>query len=256
MTLKRRAVEVLGLSVLAFLLIMFGSLACKKAAQPAAPAEGAAAPAAEEGTTIKEGVNEVSGTVKSALGKYFYISQLPGFDIVAAGPVENGDAGALLGKDVKVKVVFNRETPSVLVAQAIDIKEGAAQFKNVFNKADAAVPDDYFSQKVRPDYAPLKITNINKSEDWEGKGKGKVFGKLIAAADGKATAVSILDDKDKETGKVIIDNITEYANYYIKKLRLFDSFWFYLNIKDSVDKKLRPKNKELFHADVVFTGLY
>jgi hypothetical protein len=68
--------------------------------------------------------------------------------------------------------------------------------------------------------------------------------------------ISIADDKGKEIGKVIVDGFTAYANYYVKKLRLFDTFWFYINIKDSVDKKVRPKTKELFHADVVFTGLY
>jgi hypothetical protein len=257
MTLKSKTTAVLGLSGLAFLLIVSGSIACKKAAQEGAPAAGtAAAPAAQEGTTINEGLNEVSGTVKSALGKYFYISQLPGFDIVAAGQVDTGDASVLLGKDVKVKAVFNHEKPSVLVAQSVDIKEGETQFKNVFNKTDAAVPEDYFDQKTRPDYQEIKITNINKSEDWEGKGTGKVRGKLIPGAGGQGNAISILDEKDKEAGKIIVDNVTEYATYCMKKLRLFDTFWFYFNIKDSVDKKLRPKNKEIFRADIVFTGLY
>ncbi len=258
MTLKNKTAAVLGLSGLAFLLIiMSGGMACKKAAQQAAPAAGtAAAPAGQESLTINEGLNEVSGTVKSALGKYFYISQLPGFDIVAAGQVETGDASALLGKDVKVKAVFNREKSSVLVAQSIDIKESETQFRNVFNKTDAAVPEDFFDQKARPDYQEIKITNINKSEDWEGKGKGKVRGKFIPGAGGQGNAISILDEKDKEVGKIIVDNITEYATYCMKKLRLFDTFWFYFNIKDSVDKKLRPKNKEIFHGDIVFAGLY
>jgi hypothetical protein len=240
---------------LAFLFISTGNIACKKAAQEAVPTEGTA-PSGEAGTTLQEGVNEFSGTVKSALGKYFYISQLPGFDIVADGQVDTGDAGVLLGKDVRVKAVFSREKPSVLVAQSIDIKEGEAQFRNVFTKADAVIPEDYFDQKVRGDYAALKITNINKSEEWEGKGRAKIYGKLVPGAGGQGSMISIADDKGKEIGKVIVDGFTAYANYYVKKLRLFDTFWFYINIKDSVDKKVRPKTKELFHADVVFTGLY
>lgn len=257
MTLKNRTAAVLGICALAFLWIMSGSVTCKKAEKAATPNEAAAqGPPPEGGLTINEGVNEFSGTVKSAFGQYFYISQVPGFDIVAAGPVDNGDASILLGKDVRVKAFFNRETPSVMVAQSIDIKESATQFKNVFNKTDAVVPADYFSQKARADYGEIKVTNINKSEDWEGKGKGKLFGKPIAAADGKVTGISVFDEKGNESFRIIVDNSTQFAEYYIKKLRLFDRFWFYLNIKESVDKKLRPKNKEIFHADVVFIGLY
>ncbi|MEW5902504.1 MAG: hypothetical protein AB1715_13645, partial [Acidobacteriota bacterium] len=59
-----------------------------------------------------------------------------------------------------------------------------------------------------------------------------------------------------EIGKVLVDGVSDFANYYIKKLRLFDRFWFYLNIKESVDVKVRRRTRELFHADVVFAGLY
>jgi hypothetical protein len=242
------------LSIIAILMILAGGMACKKVAEPGAKPEAAAA--GEAVTTIKEGVNELSGTVKSALGKYFYISEQAGFDFAAEGPIDNADAAALLNKTVRVKAVFNRETPSLLVAQSIEIKESDIQYKSVFTKADAAVPADYFSQKTRAEYAALAISNINKSEDWEGKGKGKLEGKPIVAADGKITGISILGGDGKEVGKVVVGGVSEFANYYIKKLRLFDSFWFYLNIKDSVAKNLRAKNKELFHADIVFTGLY
>jgi len=256
MFLKRTKAAVVSVSVLAFLLIMAGGIACKKAGQTQTPAEGALTAAAEEGTTLKAGLNDVSGTVKSALGKYFYISQHPGFDIVASGQVETGDASVLLDKEVKAKVVFNPATPAVLIAQNIDLKEGESQYRSVFSSSDTSIPADYLDQKARGEFAEIKITNINKSEDWEGKGKGKVFGKLVPGVGGQGQAVSLMDDKGKEIAKVIIDNMTEYARYYIKKLRLFDSFWFYLNVKDSVDKKLRAKNKEIFHADVVFAGLY
>lgn len=238
--------------VLACLLILSGTTACKKA-ENAAPAKTVAE---KETNAIKEGVNDIAGTVKSALGKYFYVSQLPGFDIAIDGPVEGGDAAVLLGKDVKVKAAYSREKFSLLVAQAIEVKEGETQFKSVFAKADAAAPADFFLQKDRPDFAEIKIVNIAKSADWEGKGKGKAFGKIIASADGKPAAISVVDDKGKETARIVIDSMTDYATYCLKKLRLFDTNWFYFNIKDSVDPKLRAKAKEVFHAEVVFAGLY
>jgi hypothetical protein len=248
------------LSVLAIIFIISGSTACKKPEQGAVPAKPEAGqPAAAEARpemAIQEGLNEVGGTVKSALGRYFYIAQLPGFDFILNGAVEGGDPSALVGKDVRIKAVFNREKPSVLVTQSLEVKEGENQFKSVYSSTDTTIPEDFFAQKSRDEYPELKITNINKSEDWEGKGKGKVFGKLISEAGGQGNAISILDEKGKEVGKVIVDSITGYANYYIKKLRLFDTFWFYLNIKESVPRNLRLRNRELFHADVVFTGLY
>jgi hypothetical protein len=254
---KSRFAVVLGIGVLSFLLILSAGVACKKAENAAPGAKPGEPEKPKEATNaIQEGINEVAGTVKSALGKYFYLGQLPGFDILADGPIEGGDASSLLGKDVRVKAAFNREKPSLLIAQSIEIKEGETQFKSVFAKADALAPADFFLQKDRADYAEIKITNITKSADWEGKGKGRISGKLIAGADGKPAAISVLDDKGKEAARIIVDSITDYASYYIKKLRLFDTTWFYFNIKDSVDPKLRAKAKEIFHAEIVFIGLY
>lgn len=254
MTLKRNRFMVIGASALAFLMIISAGTACKKAATPAAPGE-QAAPAAKEGNMILEGVNEISGTIKSAFGKYFYISELPGFDFVANGKIESGDASALLGKEVKVKAFFSRENTTFLLVQSIDLKEGTA-YRNVFTSAETTLPAECFSQKARAEYEELTITGITKSADWEGKGKGKARGKLLAGADGKITGISILGAGDKEIAKVVVDSITEYADYYVKKLRLFDTYWFYLNIKDSVPANARAKAKEIFHADVVFAGLY
>ncbi len=252
----KSAAVVFGLSVLAFLLISTGTMGCKRTSPPVpGQAQQAEAPAPEV-SGIKEGLNDVAGTVKFGLGKYFFIPTVQGFDIVVMGQVDGGDAAALVGKEVKIKGDFNREKPNLLVAQTIDVKESANQWKNVYTTTDKNSPPDYFDQKVRGDYQELKITNLNKSEDWEGKGKGKVFGKLVPGPNNQGNAISIVDEKGKEVAKIIVDNATEFANYYIKKLRLFDTFWFYFNIKDSVDKKLRAKNKEIFHADVVFAGLY
>ena len=56
--------------------------------------------------------------------------------------------------------------------------------------------------------------------------------------------------------KILVDNETDFARYYIKKLSLFKEFWFYLEVKTTVDVKVRRKSRELFHADVLFAGLY
>jgi len=65
-----------------------------------------------------------------------------------------------------------------------------------------------------------------------------------------------LADKDIELGKIIVDDFTDYALYYMKKLKLFDRLWFYIAIKDTVEWKVRQETRELFHADVLFVGLF
>lgn len=251
-----KRVGIAGLGLLTLILISSG-IGCKKAEQAAAPAEGVAAAPAETqtGNNIQEGLNEVTGTVKTALGNYFYLPQVPGFDFAVIGQIQGGDATTLQDKEVIVKAIFHREDPNLLVVQSIDLKGGAVP-TNVYTTTDATAPSDHFDQTIRPEYAEVKISNLNKSEDWEGKGKGKVFGKLIPGPNNQGNFISILDAANKETAKIIVDNISSFANYYAKKLRLFDKYYFYLNIKDSVAKNLRAKNKEIFHADVLALGLY
>jgi len=260
MSFKKTA-GILSLGLLTAALILTSTVACSSKAKEGAASE-KAEPVSQE-MAIKEGLNDVTGQVKSALGKYFYVAQMPGFDIAVSG---NFDAATLLDKDVKLKVEFNRETPSLLLAQSIEVQEagtlrdaaktGLNQFKSVYTAADKNAPPDYFSQKGRSEFAALKISNITKSADWEGKGKVKVRAKFIPGAEGKPAILSVLGDKDAESAKIIVDNMSEYASYYLKKLRLFDKFDFYLNIKESVPVNQRAKSKEVFHADVVFAGLY
>ncbi|MCX6565967.1 MAG: hypothetical protein NTW38_06020 [Candidatus Aminicenantes bacterium] len=252
---KAGFLKLVGLSLVA-LLVMMSAVACgKKAAAPAAT-EGEIAQTADAGLAIVIGLNTVAGTVKNAKGNYFYMDEVPGFDVAVTGPVEGGDATALIGKPVRIKGLFNKDVPNLLVAQSIEIKEGEQQYKSVYASTDASAPQDFFNQKTREEYASLALTKIDKSEDWEGKGKGKVFGILIPAAAGQNALISVLGADDKEIGKVIVDSETNCAAYNSEKLRLFEKRWFYLSIKDSVDKKLRAKNKEMFRADVVFIGLY
>jgi len=252
---KAGFLKLVGLGLVA-LLVMTSAVACgKKTAAPAAT-EGEVAPAADTGLAIVIGLNTVAGTVKNAKGNYFFMDEVPGFDVVVTGPVEGGDATALIGKPVRVKGLFNKDLPNLLVAQSIEIKESEQQYKSVYASTDASAPADFFNQKTREEYSDLVITKFDKNAEWEGKAKGKVFGTLLPAAAGQNAFISVLGADGKEIGKVIIDSRSSYAVYYSEKLRLFEKNWFYLNVKESVDKKLRAKNKEMFHADVVFIGLY
>jgi hypothetical protein len=252
---KAGFLKMVGLSLVAFL-VMTSAVACgKKAAAPAAP-EGEIAQATEAGLAIVIGLNTVAGTVKNAKGNYFFMDEVPGFDISVTGPVEGGDATALIGKPVRVKGLFNKDLPNLLVAQSIEIKQSEQQYKNVYTSTDASAPADFFNQKTREEYPDVVITKFDKNEEWEGKGKGKVFGTLIPAAAGQNAFISVLGADGKEIGKIIVDSESSYAAFYSEKLKLFEKNWFYLNIKESVDKKLRAKNKEMFHADIVFIGLY
>lgn len=217
------------------------------------------AAAQEPGTVTPASAKpEFDGVVKVGLGKYFYLPTARGYDVVVQGKVDGKDASILTGKEIILKgEVFNQE-PSLLVADSIEIKEGGS-LRNVFTKTEDVKIDDYIGATARQAFAQLKITGVDKTADWEGKGKGKVYGKLVVAKspDGReTTSISVADEKGKELGKIIVDTTTDFAKYYISKLRLFDKFWFYLNIKDTVDAKVRRRTRELFHADLVLAGLY
>ena len=68
--------------------------------------------------------------------------------------------------------------------------------------------------------------------------------------------MAILSDNDREVGKILVDNISDFAQYYVKKLGLFDRLWFYVNVKDTVEWSVRRKTRDLFHADILFAGLF
>lgn len=250
----RKWLSILGLSLLLVLFLVGGNISCqKKAEEPVAPAE--------EEKTIKEGTNEFEGVAKIGHGKYLYVPAAKGFDVVVLGGVESGDASVLVDKEVKIRGEFSRQRASILLADSIDVKEGG-QWRNVYTRTAEPVLDDYLDLKERENFQTLKISSFNKPEEWEGIGKRKVFGKLektTVTEAGQQKEINIIvlsDDKGKEIGKIIVDGFTDYALYYIKKLVLFDKFWFYISIKDTIDKKVRTKTHELFHADVLFAGLF
>jgi hypothetical protein len=205
-----------------------------------------------------EGVQEFEGTVKVGLGKYFYLPSAKGFDIIVQGTIEGQGADYLAGKEVRVKGSLLKGEPSVLIADSIEIKEGG-QYRTVFTRTEEAKLEDYLGLVKRAEFPALTVKDYKKSEDWEGKRKVKVFGKLEKTETPEGAekyAVVVFDEKQKEVGKILIDSATDFARYYIKKLRLFDEFWFYINIKETVDWRTRRQTRELFHADLLFAGLY
>lgn len=227
-SIKKTSILILSLVLVAG---FAGTAACQKKAET---------PAAE---AIKA-VTEFEGTVRAALGRYMYLSTAQGFDIVLPA----FDAATLMGKTIKVKGNLLPDHPPIFLADSV---ESGGQ--TVYTRSQEFQAEDFVEMKAREAVPALAITGIAKSEEWEGKGQGKVFGKLQK---GDVNDIVLFDAKGKEMAKIVVDSVSTYANYYIQKLRLFDQFWFYLKIKDSVDKKVRPRTKEIFHADVIGAGLY
>lgn len=203
---------------------------------------------------------DYEGAVKVAVGHYLYIPQAQGLDIFVAGSIQGGLEN-LVGKEVRVKASPIADKPNLILAESIEIKEGT-MYTSIYSRS--AEPDfaGYLSPANREEYVALDITNINKPEEWEGKSKVKVYGKLQTSKvkeggqEKEVTHIVLADKKGKEIGRIIVNGLSEYANFYLKKLRLFDKFWFYLNVTGQVDKKVRAKTKELFSGDVIFCGLY
>jgi hypothetical protein len=240
MVLQTRLSKIAVIAVFT-VLITAGLVAAQESGQAAAPVK-----------------PQFDGVVKAGLGKYLYLPTAKGYDILVQGKVNGQDASFLVGKDIVLTGQLLKDEPSLLVADTIELREGGAS-RNVFTRTEDVKIDDYVGAAARQGFAELKVTGVDKTADWEGKGKGKVYGRLVTSksADGKETTViSIADEKGKEVGKIIVDGATDFANYYIGKLRLFDRFWLYLNVKDTVDAKVRRRTRELFHADLVFAGLY
>ena len=225
---KKTGIILLGLAVLAGLA---GSMACQKKAET---------PAAE----VKKAVTEFEGVVRTGLGRYMYLSTAQGFDIVLPG----FNAASVVGKTIKVKGNLLLDHPPIFLADSV---ESGGQ--TTYTRSGEFQAEDFVEMKVREGLPALAITGLNKPEEWEGKAQGKVYGQLQK---GDVNYIVLSDDKGKELAKIIVDSVSTYSSYYVQKLRLFDKFWFYLTIKDSVDKKDRTKSKAIFHADVMGAGLY
>jgi len=73
--------RLIGIALLAFLVVASGPVACQKVEE---------ADTGEEGAAVQEGVITFEGTVKVVVGKYVFIPEARGFDIVIQGDLETG----------------------------------------------------------------------------------------------------------------------------------------------------------------------
>ncbi len=241
----RKSKQMVGLLFLAFALIVAGITSCSKAEQEEVSEE---APLSEDGSFHFE------GTVKIALGKYVYIPEVQGFDILVQGELDSGDIPSLTGKEVRGEGKFTLERPSLLIADSMELKDESGEYSMVFTRTEEPVLDDYLGQEARDEFVVLENLVYNRNTDWEGKEKAKVYGK-IEESDGSQFIV-LFDERGRQAGKIIVDNVSDFAQYYTNKLRLFESFWLYLNVKETVPWSTRRRTREMFHADVVLAGLY
>ena len=252
---QEKIVLTLGFSLLALLLVIGGSISCKKKA-------GEEMALGEEGLVAKEGIILFEGVVHVGIGKYLFIPEASGFDIIVQGPLESGDVSTLVGKEVKGRGAFSPEKPSILIANDIEVKESERNWRNVFTRTEEFVIDDYLDLEAREEFQVLKNLSFEKKEGWEGIERAKIYGKLEmeTVTEGEEEKeifrIIVLDAKDNEVGKIIVDNFTDFSQYYIKKLKFFDKLWFYFTVKDTVEWKVRRNTRELFHADVLFNGLF
>lgn len=239
--------RLLGVAFLVCLFTVLGSISCQQAAEEM---EGSA----ESGVLVKEGLIPFEGLAKVVQGEFLYVPEAQGFDIVVQGPLSTGDLTSVLGKEVKGVGTFSPELPSILVANNLEAKDESGVWSNVFTLSEEVTLEDYLNPHTRDEFQALDGLAYNKAEDWQSLEKGKVQGRL-EEVDGAYTIV-LFDGNNREIGRIIVDEMTDFSRYYLQKLNLFDSFWFYLTIKDTVDWNTRRRTRELFHADVVFAGLF
>ena len=240
-----RVSRIFGLVLIAFMMVA-GPIACKKAEEGTAE---------EEGLAVKEGVIEFEGEVKVSEGKYLYVPKVRGFDLVVQGELISGTLSDLVGKVIKGNGTFLPERPSVLAVDEIQLSNEAGDFDVIFTRTEEVVLDDYLDVASRDGFEMLEELAYNKVEDWEGKEQAKVYGELQAQEDGTAK-ILITDDRGRDVGVILVDNMTDFARYYVNKLNLFNKFWFYLNIGETIDWSSRRRSREMFHSDVLFAGLY
>lgn len=231
--------------LLAFLLVVFGSLACKKAEQEAT---------GEEGAGQKEGVLSFEGTVKLVVGKYVFLPEASGFDIVVQGNLESGEIEGLLDKEIRGEGEISTEVPSILIADTIEVMGDTGLWTNVFTRTEDLVLEDFLDLNDREEYVILDDLSYDKKDLWEENLKARVYGRLEKSDSGDA--IVALDAEGKEIGKVLLDSYTDFCQFYLGKLGNFDEFWFYLNVKETVDWSQRRRTREMFHADAVFAGLF
>ncbi len=237
----------MGIVVLACLLAVMGNFACKKTEEGVVTGE-------ESGLSLKEGIIEFEGTPKVSVGKFLYVPEAQGFDIVVQGPLETGDLSTLIGKEVRGEGEFSPEYPSILTATTIEMKDDMGGWTNVFTKTEDVILDDYLDLQARDGYQVVKGLAYNDNEGWEGLENIKINGRL-EETDGVFKIV-VLNDAGNEIGNILVDSISDFAQYYVQKLDVFERFWFYVTVGETVEWSIRRNSRDLFHADVVFAGLF
>jgi len=237
---------IVGIAILVCLLALMGNTACKSSEEGVGTEE--------ESLVLSEGIIEFEGTAAVTHGRFLYVPEAQGFDIVVQGSLNSGDLSTLVDKEIKGQGEFTPEFPSILVATTIDVKDETGEWSNEFMKTEDVVLDDYLGLQAREAYPVLQELAYNKNEGWEGLENVKIRGQLVEI-DGAYKIIAV-DEEDLEIGKILVDSISDFAQYYVKKLGLFEHFWFYLTVKETVEWSDRRNSRDLFHADVQFAGLF
>ncbi len=245
-TLGNNWYHVLGVAFLICTLTLVGGVSCQQAEEGIVE---------EVGPTLEEGKIAFEGTVKVALGKYMFVPEAQGFDIVVDGTVDGGGLTSLIGKEIKGEGEFPPETPWILFATKLEVKDDSGSFRNVFTgTVGSAQGLDLLTLQARDEYVMPEELAYNKNDVWEGIEKLKVKGTL--QQEGETTRILVLDDEGNQIGRVVVDSISDAAQYYLQKLRLFEEFGFYLSVKETIPWNVRRRTRDMFHADLIFVGLY
>ncbi len=245
MNTKDAVSRFIGIMLLAFLLVAFGSVACQKAEQ---------GDSGEEGGEPQEGIMPFEGTVKAVVGKYVFLPEASGFDIVIQGDLQSRDMDSLVGKEVKGEGDISPDIPSILVANTLEVKGDTGAWTNVFTRMEDPVLEDFLDLNARQEFVALSDISYDEKDVWEENPKAKVYGTL--EKDDAGDRIVVFDDEGEEVGRILVDSYTDFCNFYLEKLSYFNKFWFYLNEKETVDWAQRRRTREMFHADVVFAGLF
>jgi len=241
-----RTIRNLGLVLAVVFLLIAGTVACNKTEEAVNTAEG---------QELLKNQLAIEGTVKVIVGQYMFVPEVRGFDIVVPGALVSGELSDLVNKEIKGTASYTPDRPSVLVPEELEVKDENGNFSLIFTKSEEPVLDDYMSVAQRDEFEKLEQLEYNKAEDWEGKTRVKVYGRVETTETGHQ--IVLTEENGDEIGAtIILDSMTDFADYYIKKLRLFKEFWCYINIKETVDWSTRRRSRELFHADLLFAGLF
>jgi hypothetical protein len=242
---KDRLSRLIGITLLFFLLVAIGPVACKS---------GEEGETGEQAAGIQEGIMPFEGTVKTVVGKYVFLPEVSGFDIVIQGSLASGTLEELVDKQIRGEGNISPDTPSILVANTIEVMEDSGDWTSIFTRTEDPILEDYLDLGARDAYVELADLSYDEKDLWEQNEMAKVYGKLEKSDAGDKIAV--FDDEGAEIGKILVDNYTDFCQFYLGKLGHFDKFWFYLKVKETVDWSQRRRTREMFHADVVFAGLF